>query len=114
MKKAIIYTSTILLAVNLILGSIISHYEWMNVAMSCCVIALTMILSLFALRDVIKDGFKVSLVVLFSIIGLVEFLMCVFMPARFTDNFSLIALLVLLGLEALSLVTADVASKKIK
>lgn len=112
MKKAIIITSAILLALNLIVGLVLSSYDWFNVAVSSGVIILTVFLCLLADRATIKDGFKVSLLVLFSIIGLIQYVLAVFMPSAFTDNLIFIAIIVLFGIEAILLTCANIVSKK--
>lgn len=114
MKKAIFITSAILLALNLIVGLVLSSYDWFNVAVSSGVIILTVFLCLIADRATIKDGFKVSLLVLFFIIGLIQYILAVFMPSAFTDNWIFIAIIVLFGIEAIMLTGASIVSDKIK
>ncbi len=114
MKKAILITSAILLALNLIFGLVLSSYDWFNVAVSSGIIILTVSLCLLADRAVIKDGFKVSLLILFSIIGLIQYILAVFMPLAFTDNWIFIAIIVLFGIEAIMLTGASIVSDKIK
>lgn len=112
MKKAIIITSAILLALNFIVGLVLSSYDWFNVTVSSGVIILTVFLCLLADRTTIKDGFKVSLLVLFSIIGLIQYVLAVFMPSAFTDNWIFIAIVILIGIEAIFLTCANIVSKK--
>ena len=114
MKKAILITSAILLALNLIFGLVLSSYDWFNVAVSSGIIILTVSLCLLADRAVIKDGFNVSLLILFSIIGLIQYILAVFMPSAFTDNWIFIAIIVLFGIEAIMLTGASIVSDKIK
>lgn len=114
MKKAILISTTILLVLNLLFGLILSSYEWFNVAVSSGIIILTGILSLTANRASIKDGFKVSLFLLFSLIGLIQYLCAIFMPSTFTDNWFLIAIIILVGVEAILLTGANIVSNKIK
>lgn len=114
MKKAILITSAILLALNLIFGLVLSSYDWFSVAVSSGIIILTVSLCLLADRAVIKDGFKVSLLILFSIIGLIQYILAVFMPSAFTDNWIFIAIIVLFGIEAIMLTGASIVSDKIK
>lgn len=112
MKKAILITSAILLTFNIIFGLILSSYDWFNVAVSSGIIILTVFLCLLADRATIKDGFKVSLLVLFFIIGLIQYILAVFMPSAFTDNWIFIAIIVLFGIEAILLTCANIVSKK--
>lgn len=69
MKQAILITATILLAVNLTLGLILSSYDWFNVAVTSGVIVLTVIVSLLAVNPTMKDGFKTGLLLFYSFMG---------------------------------------------
>ena len=113
MTKAISYTSAILLVVNLLFGFILSSYEWINVAISSSTIVITMLLCILGNQSIIKDGFKVALILLFAIIGLLEYLIAVIMPSRFADNWCLIVIFLLLGLEVFLLIVANITSTKI-
>ena len=106
MKKAILITSAILLTLNIIFGLILSSYDWFNVAVSSGIIILTVFLCLLADRATIKD------LVLFFIIGLIQYILAVFMPSAFTDNWIFIAIIVLFGIEAILLTCANIVSKK--
>lgn len=114
MKKATLITFAILMTMNLIFGLVLSTYDWFNVAVSCGVIILTVILCILTDRATIKDGFRVSLFVLFSIIGLIQYLLAAFMPSTFTDNWMFIAIIILVGIEAILLTGANIVSVKIK
>lgn len=110
MKKLIILSSTVLLIANLLFGAILSFYGGCNVALSSIVIAATG--ALLYLTDTIrlKDGFKVSLMVLFSIAGAVEFVFSLLAPDRFTDNWWLILVIGLITVEAILLIISNILS----
>lgn len=114
MKKAIIITSVILLTLNILFGMILSSYYWFNVAISSGVIVFTVIMSLLGASKKIKDGFKVSLFLLYSVIGFIQYLIAVFMPPIFVDNWYLIAIIVLMGVEIFLLLTSSITSKRIQ
>lgn len=101
--------------VNLILGLIVSAYGWINVAVSTFVIAITvMILVLICSKFLLKDAYKVSLSIIISVLGFIEYLLTVLMPSRFTDNWYIIAIVVLMAFEAVLIVTANSVSTKTK
>lgn len=114
MKKAITIISVIWLALNIIFGLMISSYGWLNVTASSGIIIITLILCLLAGKVTVKDGFKVSLLISLIIIGFIQYLLAVFMAPVFTDNWCLIAIFILLGIESVLLVSASITSKRFK
>lgn len=110
MKKIILLSSAVLFVTNLLFGVILSFYEGCNVALSSTVIAATG--ALLYLTDTIhlKDGFKVSLMILFSIAGVVEFVFSLFAPDRFTNNWWLILVIGLIAFEAILLIISNILS----
>lgn len=115
MKKTIILSGSILMAVNLLLGLIITAYSWLNVIISTAVIILATILLLVVnYRLSLKDGYKVSLNFIIPTIGIFQYLLAVFMPSRISDNWGLIILVVLAAIEAMLLIVANSISTKIR
>ncbi|MGM9686117.1 MAG: hypothetical protein ACI3YF_00155 [Prevotella sp.] len=114
MKKIIIMSCMVLLIVNLLFGTILSFYSFYNVTLSCAVIVVTGIL--LYLTDIIqlKDGYKVSLMLLFAITGVLEFVISLIAPNRITDNWWLILLIALMAIEVITLIITNTVSKKIK
>lgn len=115
MKQSIIIIGSILVVVNLLLGLIISAYGCINLVASTVILVLTaVVLILINGRMSLKDGYAVSLNILIPIIGLIQYLIAIFMPSRFSDNWGLIMLLVLTVIEAIILVAANSISTKIR
>lgn len=114
MKKSIIVIGSILFIINLLLGLIISAYGCVNLFVSTAIILLTTII-LLVVNDYmrLKDGYKVSLNVIIPIIGTVQFLIGIFMPRQFSDNWGLIAILILTAFEVILLIAANSISTKI-
>lgn len=110
MKKIIILSSAVLLVANLLFGAILSFYGGCNMALSSAVIVATG--ALLYLTDTIrlKDGFKVSLMILFSIAGVVVFVFSLLAPDRFTNNWWLIFVIGLIAFEAILLIIANILS----
>lgn len=115
MKQSIILIGSILVIVNLLLGLIISAYGCINLVASTVILVLTaVVLLLVNGRMSLKDGYVVGLNILIPIIGLIQYLIAILMPSRFSDNWGLITLLVLISIEAILLVATNSISKKIR
>ena len=115
MKKSIILAGVVLVLVNLLMGLIIPAYGCINLVTSTVILVLTaVVLILINGRMSLKDGYVGSLNILIPIIGLIQYLIAIFMPSRFSDNWGLITLLVLIAIEAIILVAANSISTKIR
>lgn len=115
MKQSIIIIGSILIIVNIMMGLIISSYGCVNLIFTTILIVLTTIFLLSVngyLR--LKDGYKVSLNVIIPIIGIIEYLIGVFMPSQVSDNWGLIVLLILVAIESIILVAAHISSTEIR
>lgn len=113
MKRIILLTSLVLLIMNLLFGAILSSYGIYNMMISSFVIVFTGILLYFTDSIRLKDGFKVSLMLLFAIGGLIEFVLSLFAPNRITDNWWLVAVVAIMAAEAILLILTNTVSKKI-
>jgi len=114
MNKAIISIGAIFAVVNLLIGLIVSAYSGVNITVSTVIIVITtLILLAVNNRITLKDGFKVSLNFIIPTIGLIEYLLAVFMPSKFTDNWCLISVIILFVVEAVLLIAAHSVSTKI-
>lgn len=115
MKQSIILIGSILVIVNLLLGLIISAYGCVNLVASTVILVLTaVVLLLINGRMSLKDGYVVSLNILIPIIGLIQYLIAIFMSNRFSDNWGLIMLIALTVIEAIILIAANRISTKIR
>lgn len=113
MRRVIISSCAILLAMNLLFAAILSCYGGYAVAVSSFVIVATGGL-LYAIDLIkLKDAYKVSLTVLFSVVGCIEFILSLFSPNHLEDNWWLIAVIGLLAVEAIILVITNTVSHKI-
>ena len=110
MKKIIILSNIVLLFANLLFGTILSFYGGINVVLSSMVIVATGIL-LFLIDTVhLKDAYKVSLMLLFTIIGVLEFFLSLVAPNRVTDNWWLILVIGLIAVEVIILIITNTVS----
>ncbi len=114
MNKIIILSSSVLLVVNLLLGAIISCYGCYNVAISSMVIVSTGLLLYLTNHIHLKDGYKVSLMFLFAGIGVLEYIFSLIAPNRFTDNWWLILVIILIAVEMILLIICNTMTNKIK
>ena len=114
MKKIIIFSCIVLLIANLLFGAILSFYGEFNVAISSVVIVVTELL--LYLTDIIrlKDGYKISLMLIFAVGGLLEFVLSLIAPNRLIDNWWLILVIGLMAAEAILLIITNTVSNKIK
>ncbi len=114
MKKIIILSSMVMLIANLLCGAILSFYSGCNVALSSAVIVVTGILLYLTDTINLKDGYKVSLMLLFTIAGALEFILSLIAPNRITDNWWLILVIALMTVEVIMLIIANSVSNKIR
>lgn len=114
MKNTTLIIGVILLAANLLFGSILSFYPTFNMLLNCGVIAATTLL-LYSLRCItLKDGFYISLSMLFGIFGIIEFILGLFAPQRYENNWYLIAIILIVVIKAIILTITNIISKTIK
>lgn len=114
MKKIIIISSVILLVANISVGTILTCYSGFNVAISSTVVLLTAAMLYVVNSITLKDAFKVSLSILFTLGGIIEFVISLFMLPHFSDNWGVIAIITLLVVQGLILLLANTVSTKIR
>ena len=114
MKKIILLSCLVLLVANLLFGAILSFYGWCNVALSSAVIVITGLLFYLTNAIHLKEGYKIPLLFIFSIVGALEFVFSLIAPNRFTDNWWLILVIGLMATEAILLIITNTVSNKIK
>lgn len=114
MKRIIIISSVILLVINILFGAILSCYNGFNVVVSSIVVLLTATMLYKVNCIMLKDAFKVSLSILLTLGGLIEFVISLFMPPYFSDNWGVIVIITLLALQGLILLLANTVSTKIR
>lgn len=114
MAKTIILISGLLVAFNLLLGLILSIFPTFNVIVSTLVIILSGLILFWNAKSGNKDGFKTSLYVIVSFLGLVEYVMAVFMPSQFHDNILLIITALAITVEFIILIATSMTSKYVK
>jgi len=112
MKNITLIIGIILLIANLLLGSILSIYPAFNMWLNSGVIAATTVLLYVIGRISLKDGFKISLTFLFGFFGFITFVLGLFTPQRYSDNWYLLAIILIVAFEAIILTITHIISKK--
>jgi len=114
MKKVTLLSGITLLIANLLLGTIISGIGGYNLMVSSLVVIYTTVILYLVNVISLKDGFKVPLLLMFSFIGVISYILSFFAPNRFVDNWWLIIIVILITFETLLLLLTNEISKKIK
>ncbi len=115
MNKAIILSGVLLSLLNILVGLIVTTFRPFNVAISTLVIISTTVMRLAVGKWIrMKDAFKVSLSLIIPAIGILQYLLAVFMPSHTEDNWCLAAILLLVAAEAILVFTSNNISNKIQ
>lgn len=107
-------SNAVLLAMNLLFWFILSSYANFNVAVSSAVIVCTGLLLYITNVIRLKDAYRISLMLLIAIGGVIEFILSLVAPNRFEDNWWLIVVIALMAFEAILLIITHTISNKVK
>jgi len=108
MNKIILNLGFVLLFLNTIVGLILSNYSTFNWIAADAVILINVLLTYEVSRSDRRDGFKISLSMLYSFLTLVMLLLAILSPNKFQDNYYLIGIVIILFIEfALWVVTGS-------
>lgn len=114
MKRLIILTTIILLAVNGLLGLILTAYQSTNVYLNSAVILLTSIVLCGVSSTNLKDAFKISLTSLFAVVGGVEYILGFFAPSEWSNNWFAILVIAILAIEIILVLLTNFVTNKNK
>ncbi len=114
MKHLNIIIGLIILVFNALFGLLISSYSNFNILLTSGIIIIS-----FSMIEVLKyiklkDAFRISLITIFASLFVVQFILGVVSPSRFQDNGCLIAILIIIVIELITLITNSFISQKIK
>ena len=113
MKNLTLIIGGVALAINMLLGFLLSRFELFNVGFTSVVIVLNT-LFIWLLRVVpMKDGFVIGLGLLFLFLGVVEYLLGLFSAPHFTDNGIFIIAFILVAVEVVTLLICSSISKRV-
>ncbi len=113
MKKAILILGGLTLIVNVLLGLLLSKYDYFNMGVNCGVIALNSALLFSLWQFNLRDAFRISFTFLFSFLGIAELVLGCRMPQKLEDNGYLIAIIAILFVEIALFVITKITSNKI-
>ena len=114
MKRIVLFTCTTLLITNFLFGLLVSSYEWFNVLLSSGIIILFGIFMLLIGIMQLKDGFRLSLYVLYPILGFIELILSLFSPNKIMDNWVIIVLTLIVVFQLILLFITKVISNRIQ
>ena len=104
MKNIYLIIGLLLVLVNSFIGLILTDYQTYNWILSDAIIIVNTLLLQYISRSEINDGFKVSMTLIFPIIGLISFLMSLNLEEKFENNISFIGILILVSLQFVFLI----------
>lgn len=113
MKKLLLICGCLALVLNVLLGLLLSHYDYFNMGVNCGVIALNSVLLLCLYWLNMRDAYRISFSFLFSFFALVEIILGCLMPQKLQDNGYLIAIIVLIFIEITLIVITNLMSNRI-
>ena len=112
MKSYVLTIGIAFLILNILIGLICSSLSWVNISASSVAILLNTTLAYFVSGDNVKTPFKISLMFIIPIITIIEYLIALFMPNKFENNYALIIIMILLFLESIIYLTIKKVSTK--
>lgn len=113
MKKTIPLLGGLTLIINVLLGLLLSKYDYFNMGVNCGVIALNTALLFCLWQFNLRDAFRISFSFLFSFLSIIELVLGCLMPQKLEDNGYLIAIIAILFVEIALFVITNIVSNKI-
>ena len=112
MKRLILRLGAILLLANIAFGVVLDAFEKFNLIFSSGIIVYTIIVLLATSIIKMKDAFRVSLLLINVICGVIGYSIGLIVEQRVTDNWCLILLILIVAFQLILLATANSVSKK--
>ena len=112
MKKVILFSSVALLFTNVLAGMLLSTFDTFNVVTTSLIILLTAGLLYTTTVIQLKDALRVSLSIIFALVGIVLYLLLLFAPHHIQDNWAIVVTILLIIIEIIMLYLAHWISKK--
>lgn len=111
MKNLTLIIGVIFLLLNIVIGLIFSSYKPFNIGLNSAVIFVNTLMLYMLGVSQIKDGFKISLIFLFLIAAVIEFILALFVPDSWENNVALTMLILLFAGQLILYVIAYFVSK---
>ena len=114
MKHLNLIIGGILLVLNVLIGLIVSSYSTFNVCLTSGIIVLSFALIEMLKHAKLRDAFRISLTFIFAFFMLVCLVLGVLSPETFKDNWYIVAIIVILVFEVITLLTTSFVSQMVK
>lgn len=114
MKNAILTIGTFLFAINGLLGLLLSGYEGFNLAFTSIEIVITTFLLYLLFTLKLKDGYTPSLGFMIIILGIIGYIIGLISHNEIQDNGCVIAAIILLAIESITIAICHIISKSIE
>lgn len=111
MKKVVLYIGLLCMVINTVCGLVLSAYSTFNCTLTCSVIILNMVVMFLVSILTLKDGYRISLNVLFPFLFVGEFVCGLFSPEQWKDNWFIIILALMILVEGVILIITNYVSK---
>ncbi|VXB46699.1 conserved membrane hypothetical protein [Flavobacterium sp. 9R] len=99
MNKLILYFGFLLIVVNSLVGFVLSYYPLLNCMSSDVVILINTLLIYNLANSQLSSGFKVSLSIIFPVLGFASYVLAVLSPLEIEDNLYFIGFILILFIE---------------
>ena len=100
MTKIILSIGSLLIIVNTIIGLLLSKYLSFNwISVDIVLIINTILLYKVSTSKIISNGFKISLSLVFPLLGIISIILAILSADKYKDNYYLIAFILILLIE---------------
>lgn len=99
----VLIVGAVVFLMNTFSGFVLTAYNLFNMCLNDVIIVFTTVLIYFAVKSRLKTAFRISLPVIFSVCGIIQFVAGLFSPSGITDNYVLIGIFILAIIEFLIL-----------
>jgi hypothetical protein len=101
----------IALVANILLGAVISSYSIFNIVLNSTIIVFNALFVYLINVTELKDAFKISLSLFFSLLGITEYVLGFFSSQQLANNWYLIFIIIAIAFEAILLVITNITTK---
>jgi hypothetical protein len=113
MKNLILIFGIGLISINTLIGLIFSSYSIINWVVNDVIIISNSLALYYLSISKQKDAFKISISFLTVILGIIQFILCLFMPQTIENNFILISIVGILVIEVFLISITSYFSKHV-
>lgn len=110
MKKAILFITGLMIFMSIILTFFIEPYSTAAMFQGCAVALVGAVMLMLAHRSKLSDAFHYSLISIFALATIVEWILSFFAPSKLTNSWFVIMALAIFVFEAILLVVSNVIS----